>query len=66
MLKKKKKRSMWIRKWIGRSQEGRAWYILENIEELGVEDPHDYVKFMRMTELKFEELLDLVTPIIRE
>lgn len=61
---KKKKRSIWIRKWIGRREDlGVSSRLLR---ELCVEDPHEYFKFMIMLELKFEELLELVTPIIRK
>ena len=59
---KKKRRTLWVRNWINRREELGASSTL--VRELVVEDPQEYFKFMRMSELKFEELLELVMPLI--
>lgn len=59
---RKKRRTLWIRKWINRREELGASNTL--LRELAAEDVSEYFKFMRMNSLKFEELLELVMPFI--
>lgn len=62
-LKNKKKRK-WVREWIGRRGTFGASATL--MKELATEDPRSYCNIMRLTVAKFNELLDLVTPLIKK
>lgn len=62
--KKKKKRSIWVRKWLTRRCELGASATL--LTELAEEDVTSYKNHLRMSVAKFEELLRLVEPIIQK
>lgn len=58
-----KKRS-WVRDWIRRRNNLGASATL--MKELSMEDPKSYHNIMRLSILKFDELLELVTPFIKK
>lgn len=60
----KRRRSCWVRKWIERRARMGASSNL--LRELAAEDPKSYLNMMRMSEVKFDELLDMITPHIRK
>ncbi|EFN86714.1 hypothetical protein EAI_12270, partial [Harpegnathos saltator] len=61
---KKKKKRMWIRKWIG---ERLTHGVSNNLfKELALEDPTAYRKVLRLTCEKFEELLKKVHRLIQK
>lgn len=60
----RKKRRWWVRPWIQRRAELGASSML--LKELREEDPETYRNTMRMPNSKFDELLELVIPLIRK
>ena len=58
------KKRKWVRNWIKRRKELGASSRL--IKELSIEDPTSFFNLMRMSVDKFEELLNLVSPIIKK
>jgi len=64
LLKKRKvKRNCWTRPWIKRRNVFGAHHAL--LEELRREDPNSYKNILRMSNEAFQELLHLVTPLIK-
>jgi len=61
--KRKVKRNCWTRPWIKRRNVFGAHHAL--LEELRREDPNSYTNFLRMSDEAFQELLHLVTPLIK-
>lgn len=61
---KRKKRSVWVRKWIRRREHLGASNTL--LRELAVEDTTEYFKFLRMEPIKFDQLLTKITPLIKK
>lgn len=57
-----KKRSCWVREWVGRREEMGA--LSKIFRELAEEDPHEYKKVMRMSVMQFNYLLSLIEPTI--
>lgn len=58
------RRRWWVRPWIQRREEfGASSRLLEELKE---EDPETYRNVLRMSATKFQELLNLVEPIIRK
>lgn len=55
---KKRKRSVWVRKWIERRRDLGAFATLVN--ELQIEDSQQFRNFIRMSAVELEELLSLV------
>ncbi|KAG5888011.1 hypothetical protein JTB14_007130 [Gonioctena quinquepunctata] len=63
MLKRKRRR-WWVRSWIlGRNDLGA---LARLFKELELEDPSSYANILRMSVLKFKELLELVTLLIQK
>ncbi|PNF22512.1 hypothetical protein B7P43_G14377 [Cryptotermes secundus] len=62
-LRRRKKRK-WVLDWIRRRDQLGASARL--MRELAEEDPKGYRNIMRMAEVKFEELLEMVSPLIRK
>ncbi|KAK3097397.1 hypothetical protein FSP39_009298 [Pinctada imbricata] len=60
--KKRVKRKYWTRPWIRRRDTFGAHHALLN--ELRSEDPRSFRNFIRMNDESFQELLNLVTPLI--
>jgi len=58
-LKRKRK---WVREWIARREKLGASTNL--LRELAAEDPTGYMNVLRINSVKFEELLDMITPEI--
>ena len=68
VMKKKRKRRIkrrtcWSRAWLQRRHTLGAYNQL--LQELRQEDPWSFRNFLRMSEDSFQELLDLVIPLIR-
>ncbi|KAJ8301055.1 hypothetical protein KUTeg_022574 [Tegillarca granosa] len=64
LLKKRKvKRKCWTRPWIKRRSKFGAHHAL--LDELRREDPKSYKNFIRLDDAAFQELLQLVTPLIK-
>lgn len=61
---KKKKRMVWVRKWIARRQQFGASNIL--LKELASEDPDSFKNHLRMSSDLFETLLQYITPSIEK
>ncbi|KYQ56134.1 hypothetical protein ALC60_04957 [Trachymyrmex zeteki] len=64
IIKRKRKRRLWVRKWIYRRPTLGASNNL--FKELALEDPVAYRKVLRLTREKFEELLEKVHPLIQK
>ena len=67
VMKKRRKRrikgrSCWSRAWLQQRHTLGAYNQL--LQELRLEDPWSFRNFLRMSENSFQELLDLVTPLI--
>lgn len=62
-LRNKRKRQ-WVREWIRRRDRLGASATL--LKELASEDPQSYYNIMRLTVPKFEELLKMVSPLIKK
>ena len=58
--RRKKRRSVWVRPWIGRRLELGIYHQL--MVELRREDPSAFHNFMRMDPAMFDELLERLTP----
>jgi hypothetical protein len=54
---------LWVRPWIGRRNQYGAYHSL--IQELSAEDPNGLKNFLRMDMASFNELLEIVTPLIK-
>lgn len=54
---------LWVRLWIGRRNQYGAYHSL--IQELSAEDPNGLKNFLRMEMASFNELLEMVTPLIK-
>jgi hypothetical protein len=52
-----------VRPWIGRRNQYGAYHSL--IQELSAEDPNGLKNFLRMDMASFNELLEMVTPLIK-
>lgn len=52
-----------MRPWIGRRNQYGAYHSL--IQELSAEDPNGLKNFLRMDMASFNELLEMVTPLIK-
>ena len=52
-----------MRLWIGRRNQYGAYHSL--IQELSAEDPNGLKNFLRMDMASFNELLEMVTPLIK-
>lgn len=60
----RKKRRWWTRPWIQRREElGASSRLLQELKE---EDPETYKNVLRMSPPKFQELLELVEPLIKK
>lgn len=59
-----KKKRQWVREWIGRRDRLGASATL--LKELASEDPRSYYNIMRLTVPKFEELLEMISPLIQK
>jgi len=57
------RRSCWVRPWIRRRPQFGAFHAL--LKELSTEDPPSFRNFLRMDQTTFEELLTLVSPLIK-
>ncbi|XP_068082892.1 uncharacterized protein [Anabrus simplex] len=64
MLRHRKERRWWSRPWIQRREELGASSRL--FQELKEEDPETYRNVLRMSPSKFQELLELVEPLIKK
>ena len=62
-LRRRKKRK-WVLDWIRRRDRLGASASL--MRELAEENPKGYRNIMRMAEVKFQELLEMVSPLIRK
>ena len=62
MTKKRKKRSVWVRKWFVKRESDGAYNRL--MSELSIEDPMQFVNFMRMKAVDFEDLAIKIAPIV--
>ena len=61
MLNLNAKKRKWVRNWIqGRKELGASSRL---IKELSIKDPTSFFNLMRMSVVKVEELLNLVSPI---
>jgi hypothetical protein len=60
---KQYRRNMFGRPWIGRRNQYGAYHSL--IQELSAEDPNGLKNFLRMEMASFNELLEMVTPLIK-
>lgn len=60
----RKQRRWWVRPWIQRREELGALSRL--LQELKEEDPETYRNVLRMTAPQFQELLELVEPLIKK
>jgi hypothetical protein len=62
--KKEKRKRTWVQKWIRR----RNLYGASNtfLKELAEKDPSEYVRHLRMSPEKFDELLVITEPSIRK
>ena len=60
----KRKKRLWVRKWISRRNEFGASATL--LKELALESKEEYLNHLRMTEEKFNELLGKVQDSIRK
>lgn len=59
-----KQRRWWVRPWIQRREElGASSRLLQELKE---EDPETYRNVLRMTAPQFQELLELVEPLIKK
>ena len=58
------KKKKWIREWITRREKLGASTNL--LRELAAEDPTGYMNGLRISSVKFEELLDIITPEIKK
>jgi hypothetical protein len=56
-------RRIWARPWIGRRNQYGAYHSL--IQELSAEDPNGLKNFLRMDMASFNELFEIVTPLIK-
>lgn len=63
VLTSNKKKRKWVRSWIERRNQLGASSKL--IKELNAEDPCSFFNILRMDSQKFEQLLELVSPLIR-
>jgi hypothetical protein len=54
---------LWVRPWIGRRNHYGEYHSL--IQELSAEDPNGLQSFLRMDMASFNELLEMVTPLIK-
>ena len=54
---------LWVRPWIARRNQYVAYHAL--VQELSSEDPSGLKNFLRMDMATFNELLEMVTPIIK-
>ena len=54
---------LWVRPWIARRNQYGAYHAL--VQELSSEDPSGLKNFLRMDMATFNELLEMVTPIIK-
>ena len=59
-----KKKRKWVKKWVASSRNLRASDNLSR--ELALEDPAGYMNVLRMGQVKFEELLALISPVIKK
>lgn len=59
-----RKKRKWVREWIGRREKLGASTTL--LRELVAEDPNAYRNILRLTQVKFDELLEMITPEIRK
>jgi hypothetical protein len=64
VLKRKKGKRTWVEKWIRRINLYGASDIL--LKELAEENPSEYVRHLRMSPEKFDELLVMIEPSIRK
>ena len=62
--KKKKKRSLWMKKWLKRRAEVGSFNQI--CAELRSEDQVSFSNYLRMPPYLFQHLLDLVTPVIKK
>jgi hypothetical protein len=62
--KKEKRKRTWVEKWIRRRNLYGASNIL--LKELTEENPSEYVRHLRMSPEKFNELLVMIEPSIRK
>jgi hypothetical protein len=62
--KKEKRKRTWVEKWIRRINMYGASNIL--LKELAEENPSEYVRHLRMSSEKFDELLVMIEPSIRK
>ena len=60
--RRKKKRNVWTRQWILNRPRFGAFHQL--VQELRLTDSPSYINFLRMDISSFEELLELVRPVI--
>ncbi|XP_068082458.1 uncharacterized protein [Anabrus simplex] len=64
MLRHRKERRWWSRPWIQRREElGASSRLFQDLKE---EDPETYRNVIRMSPSKFQELLELVEPLIKK
>ncbi|KAK3107504.1 hypothetical protein FSP39_016061 [Pinctada imbricata] len=61
---KRKRRTHWIKPWIKRRDKYGAHHAL--LKELEIEDIETYRNFVRMSKENFDELLSLVSPMIKK
>lgn len=60
--RQRKRKQLWTRKWILRRDElGQSNTLMQ---ESACEEPEDYRNIIRLSSIRFEELLQLVTPLI--
>lgn len=59
--KKKKKRSQWCKQWL---REREKWSHLNLLNHLRDNSAKDYTNYLRMTDVEFKYLLELLTPHI--
>ena len=61
--RRRKNRGVWIRDWIGQRRDKGAYHQL--LQELRLTDAMSYRNFLRLDAATFDELLHLVTPLIK-
>ena len=61
--RKRKKKKFWTKQWFQQKQNFGHVMLLN---ELRINHPEDYRNFLRMDEESFDELMDMLTPLIQK
>ena len=60
---RRKRKRTWVRPWLGRRKVHGAYHALT--QELAEEDPQSFLNFARMDKNDFDDLLKMVSPLIK-